>query len=235
MLGPEGNIDTTRHIKEFDPDVFGSRRIDIVGCGAVGASIADMIGRNGVRNIHLWDGDRIETHNVANQRPYVQGDLGKFKVEALSEHMIKAGAYKPTTHSQFVTEAQEFGDVVFLAVDKMSARKQIYEQCIKLKYLTKYVIECRMGVDELRVYGFCPQSRSDVQDWVSSLYDDPVAEPGVCQIQTTLNDVVSITAALAVARFRHWFRKEIVGDPTYTKHLPVEQVMLLRPLLTSTK
>jgi molybdopterin/thiamine biosynthesis adenylyltransferase len=231
MTDHTARIDITRHAAEFDPDLFGDRRVDIIGCGAVGAGIADLMGRNGVRNIHLWDGDTIETHNVANQRPYVQADIGKPKVEALAAHLIAAGAYPPTVHAQFITESETLGDIVFLAVDTMAARKKIFADCIRLKYLTKYVIECRMGVDELRVYGFCPQSRSDVAEWTQSLYDDPVTVPGVCQAQTTLNDVVGVTAGIAVARFRHWYRKEVARDPAYAKPLPVEQVVLLRPLL----
>ncbi len=42
----------------------------------------------------------------------------------------------------------------------------------------------------------------------------------------------STPAGVAVTRFRHWFRREIVRDPAYTASLPVEQIFTLRPLLT---
>ena len=62
-------IDPTRHVLQFDPHVFYNRRVDVIGCGAVGGKIADMLGRYGVRNLHLHDGDIVEGHNVANQSP----------------------------------------------------------------------------------------------------------------------------------------------------------------------
>ena len=232
-----GTIDPTRHILQFDPHVFDNRRVDVIGCGAVGASIADLMARNGVRNLHLWDGDRIEKHNVANQRPYTQADMGKYKVEALAAHLVAAGAHAPTVHPEYITGPVVLGDVVFLAIDKMMrkdltdkpGRKDLFLESMHLKPSVKYVIEVRMGVDELRVYGFNPSARRQVAEWLDSLYPDAEAIEGVCQAQTTVNDTASITAGIAVARFRHWYRKEIAKDPAYAKDLDVEQILNLRP------
>ena len=227
-------IDPTRHVLQFDPHVFDNRRVDVIGCGAVGGKIADMLGRYGVRNLHLHDGDTVSAENIANQAPYTQADIGRMKVEALAEHLMAAGCQRPTIHPHFVEGPTELGEVVFLAVDKMSVRRGIFTQSMHLKYSTDYCIEVRMGVDELRVYGFNPRSRDEVKGWLDSLYEDVDTVEAVCQTPTTVGDTASITAGVAVARFRDWFRREIVRDPAYAKPLPVEQTFLLRPLLTST-
>lgn len=225
-------IDPTRHLLQFDPHVFDNTRVDVVGCGAVGSKVADLIGRYGVRNLHLHDGDVVAEVNIANQSPFTQADVGRMKVEALADHLVAAGCSRPTIHPQFIEGPVQLGRVVFLSVDKMKVRKAIFDQSLHLKLSTDYVIEVRMGVDELRVYGFNPRDRGDVEQWLDSLYDDAEAVEGVCQTPTTVGDVACITAGVAVTRFRHWFRREIVRDPAYTAPLPVEQIFTLRPLLT---
>lgn len=227
-------IDPTRHLQQFDPHVFDDTRVDVVGCGAVGGKIADLVARYGVRNLHLHDGDSVVAHNIANQSPFTQADIGRLKVEALADHLVAAGCARPTVHPQFIEGPVPLGKVVFLAVDKMSVRKAIFTQSLHLKFTTDYVIEVRMGVDELRVYGFNPRNRGETEQWKDSLYDDAEAVEGVCQTPTTVGDTASITAGVAVARFRHWFRREIVRDPACAMSLPVEQIVSLRPLLTLT-
>ena len=189
-----------------------------------------MIARYGVRNLHLHDGDIVEGHNVANQSPYTQADVEnkRMKVEALADHVVAAGCSRPTTHPRYIEGPTPLGRVVFLAVDQMKVRKAIFEHSLHLRPSTDYVIEVRMGVDELRVYGFNPRDRGEVEEWKDSLYDDAEAVEGVCQTPTTVGDTACITAGVAVARFRHWFRREMVRDPAYTRPLKVEQIFMLR-------
>ncbi|MDO8408056.1 MAG: ThiF family adenylyltransferase [bacterium] len=224
-------IDPTRHLLQFDPHVFDDTRVDVVGCGAVGGKVGDLIARYGVRNLHLHDGDRVSGENIANQSPFTQADIGRMKVEALADHLVAAGCARPTLHPRFIEGPTPLGRVVFLAVDKMRVRKAIFAHSLHLKLSTDYVIEVRMGIDELRVYGFNPRDRGDVEQWRASLYDDDEAVEGVCQMPTTVGDTASITAGVAVARFRHWFRREVARDTAYAKPLPVEQIFMLRPLL----
>lgn len=228
---PPARVDPTRHIEQFDPFRFGETRVDVVGCGAVGARIAMELGCFGIANLHIWDGDNIETHNVANQRPYIQKDLGRPKVAALSDHLFEATGRRPTVHQAFIDGPTDLGNVVFLAVDTMAARKKIFDDCLRLRYATDVVIEVRMGIDELRVYGFSPKDREQVAAWLDSLSDDAETKEAVCRVQTTVGDTASITAGLAVARFRHWYRQSFENDPAYQAELPLEQVLMLRPFL----
>ena len=164
------------------------------------------------------------------------------KVEALADHLVAAGCSRPTVHPQFIEGPTQFGRVVFLAVDKMMkkdpknpaerpGRKEIFLESLRFKFSTDYVIEVRMGVDELRSYGFNPRDRGEVEQWMDSLYSDKEAVEGVCQTPTTVGDTACITAGVAVARFRHWFRREIVRDPAYAAPLRVEQILMLYPPL----
>ncbi|MDO8408060.1 MAG: ThiF family adenylyltransferase [bacterium] len=226
--------DPVRHLLIFDPERFDNARVDVVGCGAVGSRIAMEVGKLGVSNLHLWDGDIVEGHNIANQL-YALADIGRPKVEALTEAISAATGLSPMVHCAHIEQPQILGDVVFLAVDTMAARRAIFRDCLHLKFTTKVVIEVRMGVEEVRVYGFNPRSRAEVLAWKKTLVDDDVTVESACGARTTVGATAGITACLAVHRFLQWYRRDIVGDPEYIETPHFEQVMMLRPLMTTTR
>ena len=59
-------IDLSKSYEYFQPEKVGCR-IHIVGCGSVGATIAELLVRLGLTNIALWDMDTVSPHNLANQ------------------------------------------------------------------------------------------------------------------------------------------------------------------------
>ena len=46
----------------------------VLGCGAIGSTVAEMLVRLGITNIVLYDFDKVTGHNIANQM-YVQSDI----------------------------------------------------------------------------------------------------------------------------------------------------------------
>jgi len=229
-----GRVDPIRHLQIFDPDRFDKNRVDVIGCGAVGSRIAMEMAKLGIRNLHLWDGDVVEAHNIANQL-FVLRDIGRPKVEALAEAILAATGLSATVHHQRIEGPVTLGNVVFLAVDTMSARKAIFKDCLHLKFTTQVVIEVRMGVEELRVYGFNPRSRADVLAWNSTLIDDAKTVESACGARTTVGATAGITACLAVHRFLQYYRGEIERDPEFLSQPHFEQVVMLRPLITMTR
>lgn len=228
-------LSTVRHISMFDPARFDRTRVDVVGCGSVGARIAMEVAKLGTRNLHLWDFDNVESHNIANQ-PFVLADIGRPKVEALAEQILSATGLKVTIHKQRVEGGVALGKVVFIAVDSMAARKSIFADSLRMKITTDVVIEIRMGVEEFRIYGFSPRSLREIKAWeAASQYDDKPVVPNACQMQTTIGATAGITACIAVHRFLQWYRREFVRDPAYTQPPHFEQIVMLRPLTVITK
>src|SRR3989344_1112514 len=207
-------VDPARHLLIFNPERFDNARVDVIGCGAVGSRIAMELGKLGISNLHLWDGDVVAGHNVANQL-YALADIGRRKVEALAEAISAATGLSPTVHCEHIEQSQILGDAVFLAVDTMAARKAIFKDCLHLKFTTKVVIEVRMGVEEVRVYGFNPRFRAEVLAWQETLVDDEMTVESACGARTTVGATAGITACLAVHRFLQWYRRDIVRDPAY--------------------
>src|SRR6056297_1732350 len=117
-------IEPLRHMSVFSPEQFGSKRIDIIGCGATGSRIALELAKLGVSNLHLWDFDKVESHNLANQA-FELSHVGEKKVNALAEIIQRATGLEVVTHDEAVTGMTPLGNVVFLLTDTMASRKEI--------------------------------------------------------------------------------------------------------------
>lgn len=157
-----GNIvDTMRHIKVFDPNTLNDQRIDIIGVGATGSRIAISLAKLGLQDIHIWDFDIVESHNIANQA-FGLADCGRPKVEALAAIIKAQTGLDVTAHNEKVTGRTTLGNIVFLLTDTMASRKEIWDGAIRFKPQIQIMIETRMGVDEGRVYNIRPTIPADV-------------------------------------------------------------------------
>ncbi len=76
----------------FARNVPGMRRVlqqacvGIAGCGGLGSNAAVALARAGIGHLILADSDRVELSNL-NRQYFFQGDIGRNKTEALSEHL----------------------------------------------------------------------------------------------------------------------------------------------------
>ena len=64
----------------------------IVGVGALGSTVAELLCRAGVRNLTLCDYDIVEESNLQRQSLYESQDIGRLKVDAAKEHLIAIDA-----------------------------------------------------------------------------------------------------------------------------------------------
>ena len=74
-------IDASRHVPLFDALQYDrdGGGVEIVGCGATGSRVALELVKLGVRHFVLWDDDKVEDHNIANQA-FEACDVGEYKV-----------------------------------------------------------------------------------------------------------------------------------------------------------
>ena len=68
-------MDLSKSYEFFQPEK-DKARIHIVGCGSVGSTVAENLARCGVTKITLYDFDKVEPHNIANQM-FDQNDVGE--------------------------------------------------------------------------------------------------------------------------------------------------------------
>lgn len=111
----------------FKPEEH-KERIHIVGCGSVGSTVAENLARCGITNMVLWDFDRVEAKNVANQM-FRDEDVGKLKVDALEEIIcsINPGAEKNIVKKPDGWKGEKMSGFIFMCVDSVDCRKQIIE------------------------------------------------------------------------------------------------------------
>jgi len=197
-------VDPLRHLSVFSPTAFGNRRIDVIGAGATGSRIVLSLAKLGAENIHVWDFDKVEEHNIANQA-FGNGDIGKLKVEALAELVAQQIGVGIVAHPERVDGTQVLGNVVFLLTDTMASRKEIWEKGLRFKLPVSLVIETRMGADSLRVYTVNPNDLGHIREWEKTLCSDDVAEVSACGASTSVGPTAETLSGLAVWQLIRWF------------------------------
>jgi hypothetical protein len=215
---------------------FGDKRVDVIGAGATGSRIVLSLAKLGIANIHVWDFDIVESHNIANQA-FGRADIGKPKVEALQQLVKDQTGLTINIHNEKVDGTQELGDVVFVLTDTMASRKQIWEKGIRFKMRTKLMIETRMGADEGRCYTICPTARAQVKGWESTLYGDEVAQVSACGSSITVGPTAEYLSGLAVWQLIRWFslEQQKAGKKGKADKLDHEIIFGLRPLYSMTR
>ncbi|HYD93184.1 MAG TPA: ThiF family adenylyltransferase [Candidatus Paceibacterota bacterium] len=204
-------LDPLRHLDVFKPHAFGGRRVDVIGCGATGSRIALSLAKLGVEVIHVWDFDKVEEHNLANQGFGLE-DVGELKTTALARLVKRDAGVRIETHAERVDGSQPLGDVVFLLTDTMASRKEIWDRGLKFKLRTKLLVETRMGADSGRVYALNPNTPLHTREWEKTLYTDEEAEVSACGTSVSVGPTAEIISGLAVWQMLRWFAVEQGGE-----------------------
>lgn len=68
-------------------DRLARAHVAVIGAGGIGAIAAVELAVAGVGRLSLYDGDRVEHHNLNRQHPYTRNDIGESKVTALRSHL----------------------------------------------------------------------------------------------------------------------------------------------------
>lgn len=198
-------IDPTRHLEVFSPQKFGSKRVDIVGAGATGSNVAMQLAKLGVTNLHVWDFDAVESHNIANQI-YHNSHIGQAKVDALADMILDATGVEITKHPTALMKGEkDLGEVVFVLTDTMSSRLDIIENCIFMNGVTDIAIETRMGSKSGTIHSFNPKSYQDIQGWKTTHFkDEEATSTSACGATTTVGPTAALIASMAVWQFMRW-------------------------------
>lgn len=217
-------MDFWRQLDIFSPFQF-EKPVHIIGVGAIGSYIAETLAKMGVEKIFVYDPDVVEIHNLPNQI-YGPEDEGKKKVEALASHLRKACGIEITAMDVELGEKEHnFSGIVFLCVDSMAARKQIWERYLKLNINVDLLVEVRMGAEIGRIYTIKPFNYLDVESWEKTLYSDEEAEESPCTARA-ISSTIKVIAGIATHKLTK-FQRGI----SYQK----EVIVSLNPLLVTTR
>lgn len=186
-------IDISRHRELIDTEKFNDQ-VHIIGVGATGSFVAYALAKLGIKTINVYDFDVVEEHNVANQL-FSINDIGKLKVDALAEIIKRDTGIEIKTNNVRVTN-QTMNGYVYVMVDSMASRKEIFNNVVKFKPYIKLAVEPRMGLDMCRIYNINPIDMDILKFYESTLYKDEEAEVSACGSTMSV-----ITSSLFVASY----------------------------------
>ena len=127
----------------------------ILGCGAIGSSVATQLARSGAEKFVLYDLDMVETANIGVSQ-YGHSFIGQYKTTALGiiledinpecEIMEMTGLFET-----FMYYNED--DIIILGFDSMKSRLEAMETCLSYKgFNPKLLIDGRMGAEHYQQY-----------------------------------------------------------------------------------
>lgn len=192
----------------FKPESV-TERIHIIGCGAVGSTIGELIARTGLTNIVLYDFDTVEAHNIANQM-FTSDDIGRNKAEALKDLMVKINP-DAERDIKVVTKGytgQRISGYVFLAVDNIDLRRKICQDNLKNRYI-KAVFDVRIRLEDAQHYAADWKNEEMVSNLLASMnftHEEAQAETprSACNLELSIAPTVRDICAKAVINFMNF-------------------------------
>lgn len=189
------------------------RNIAIVGLGGTGAYVLDLVAKAPVNKIHIFDGDKLSTHN-AFRSP------GAASIEALRQQPLKTAHFKErysalhngiVTHD-FYVDASNVGELramefVFLCIDRTAAKPAIIS---KLLEWSIPFVDVGMGIylkngslgGIMRITAGTAMMRDHIVSRISMSADEA---PDEYDTNIQIADLNAFNAALAVLRWKKHF------------------------------
>lgn len=198
-------MDLSKSYEFFQPEKLGAR-IHIVGCGSVGSTIAENLVRCGVTELTLWDFDKVEPHNLANQM-FRQQDIGKTKVEALFD-ILKDINPEVTDKTELKPDGWKgklMSGHIFLCVDSIELRREIVEKHMDSPYV-KAIFDFRTLLESAQHYAADWTNLKMKEDLLNSMqfsHEEAAEETPVsaCGVTLGVATTVRLICALGVNNF----------------------------------
>lgn len=198
-------LDLSKTYEFFQPEMVGAR-IHIVGCGSVGSTIAENLVRCGITELTLWDFDKVEPHNLANQM-FRQQDVGKTKVDALFD-MLKDINPEVANTIELKPDGWKgklMSGYIFLCVDSIELRREIVEKHMDSPYV-KAVFDFRTLLEGAQHYAADWGDLKMKQDILKSMnfsHEEAKEETPVsaCGVTLGVATTVRLICALGVNNF----------------------------------
>jgi len=234
------SINIMRHESIFNPKDYNFP-IHIIGAGATGSRVFAALVELGITDIHVYDDDVVEDHNLANQiygvddinEPKVNGciSFARHKLGIVPEGME---AYNRRVTDGYLRSGGVAGGIVFLLTDTMASRREIvaglHRRCIAASGAESaplLIIETRMASTHGSVFSLNLFDEEMYKQWRSTLVDDDnedIIELSPCGTALSVGTTASLIANYAVWQMLQFFvdpvglqpRVDLFFKPTLT-------------------
>lgn len=205
-------MDLVKSYDFFQPEKCKDR-IHIIGCGAVGSTVAELLCRFGLTKITLYDFDTVESHNIANQM-YKTTDIGKPKVQALGDYLLEINPemaddlrIEPEGYSK-----QRLSGFVFLCVDNIDLRREIATAHKTNPYI-KAMFDFRIRLEDGQHYAADWKNPKMVENFLATMnftHEEAKKETQVsaCNIELSVAPTVRQICSSGVCNFINFVKSE---------------------------
>lgn len=203
-------MNLTKSIEYFDPiNVKG--KCHIIGCGSVGSTVAALLARLGVTKFVLYDFDRVEAHNLANQM-FIHKDIKTEKVDAVKRIITEINPdAEPTI--EICREGyndQKLSGYVFLCVDNIDLRREICQRH-RMNRMIKAVFDFRTRLEDAQHYAANWADMKQVDNLIKTMdftHDEAHAATPVtaCGTELGVAPTVWVVCSLGVCNFMNLIR-----------------------------
>jgi len=193
----------------------------ILGCGAIGSSVATQLARSGAEKFVLYDMDKVDVENIGVSQ-YLEEDIGKDKVYALAEQLksINLSTNITTCYGEFSYDLWspdlQKKDIVILGFDSMSARLEAVRiVCNDASFKPLFIIDGRMGAEHYQQYTI---KNPTVREYKGTWYSDEEGSTEPCNAKAT-----SYCSNMSGSFIVNTIRKLITNQPYHKKlnfHFP---------------
>lgn len=189
-----------RHNAFFGPEDSSEKAFCIIGVGATGSWAALMAAKMGWHNFIIWDSDVVESHNLPNQAYDVE-HIGMKKVDALENVLKRFNPNVQVTKCDYFFDSNnpdhvsELSDYVFIAVDSLNTRKEIYS-ILKLHPFVDVVFETRMGFTHAELNIIETSNIHKIDEMISMLKTDSEVTEAACNERIISSLVAIVSSAL---------------------------------------
>lgn len=211
-------MDLSKSLEYFDPLNSFTGAIHVIGIGAMGSRVAELLIRLGIPKIHIWDFDTVEDKNIANQ-VYLHHHIGMKKTDALEEllkdinpqvEVVKHGAYSN----------QPLGGYVFLNVDSIELRHKIASSN-RMNPNIKAMFDCRMRLEDAQSYAAKWDDEEQKNLFINSMdFTDAEAKDATpvsaCGTTLSVASTVVSTAAFTVSNFINLIKSDKLVSIIFT-------------------
>lgn len=143
--------------------------IHVIGCGAVGSHVSETLARIGFNNVHLYDFDKVESHNISNQN-FVNMEIGLNKATAcaIKYSSINEEA-KVTAHTEGLLSPYTIQKgIVIMCVDDIEVRKAIVKEN-RYNGAIKGIMDFRMELTNAQYYFANISEQKEIENLVKTM------------------------------------------------------------------
>jgi molybdopterin/thiamine biosynthesis adenylyltransferase len=191
-----------RNASIVDQEAINRQPVAIVGVGAIGSHLAEMLAKLGVRDFTLIDPDEVDTINLSTQG-FAENQIGQLKVEAVEDRLrqinpavaVQQGAVH--YHHDLIPPRA----AVFACVDSMPVRRQIFRDFCEHDWPVFF--DGRMAAESLRVFCIDRNDRQAADLYRQSLFPSHEVYREGCTVRATIY-CASMAAAILCALYKRW-------------------------------